>query len=70
MIVTIVIALASGNLFGWICKNQLFSPPEILFKDDDHFVNVYDRYNDENKALKDDDNIAGLPTSVNEVEMK
>jgi hypothetical protein len=25
--VTILIALASGNLFGWICKNEIFSPP-------------------------------------------
>lgn len=51
LLITILIALASGNLMGWICKNSIFSPPEILFKDDEHFVNVYDRYNDENKAL-------------------
>merc|ERR1712194_393343 len=54
IIVTLLISIASGNLFGWMCKSQIFSPPTVLFKDDDHLANVVDRYNDEQRNMGED----------------
>jgi len=55
IIVTLLMALASGNLIGWIAKSDIFSPPTVLFKDDDHFANVVERYNDEQRKCGNED---------------
>ena len=68
LVVTLAISLASGNLFGWICKHHIFSPPTVLFKDDDHFIGVVDRYNDEQRNMGDDVPVDGA-VNASEVEL-
>jgi hypothetical protein len=43
--VTLGIAIASGIVGGWIASWKIFSPPHALFRDDEHFEEVFKRYN-------------------------
>jgi len=43
-LVTLGAAIVTGWIAGFIAKRQIFSPPEVLFKDDDHVHDVRERY--------------------------
>lgn len=45
MLVTLGIAITSGIVGGWIASWKIFSPPHALFRDDEHFEEVFKRYN-------------------------
>jgi ammonium transporter Rh len=44
ILVTFGFSLVSGYFTGLFCKANMFAPPQVLFKDDDHMENVTDRY--------------------------
>lgn len=44
ILVTLGAAIITGWFGGLIAKRGLFNPPEILFKDDDHFHDVISKY--------------------------
>jgi len=44
ILVTLGFSIVSGYFTGLFCRANAFAPPQVLFKDDDHFVNVTDRY--------------------------
>jgi len=37
-------AVVTGAFFGYACKTGMFNQPVVLFKDDDHFHDVVNRY--------------------------
>jgi hypothetical protein len=44
VLVTLGISVLTGYFGGLIVKRNIFNPPEILFKDDEHFHEVTSRY--------------------------
>lgn len=44
VLVTLGLAILTGYFGGLIVKRNIFSPPQILFKDDEHFDDVVSRY--------------------------
>lgn len=36
--------MTSGATGGWICSLSIFQPPHALFRDDDHFFEMKDKY--------------------------
>ncbi len=44
ILVTLGCAILTGWFGGLIVKRNIFNPPEILFKDDDHFHDVVSKY--------------------------
>jgi len=44
ILVTLGASILSGWIGGLIVKRQVFNPPQILFKDDDHVHDVVSRY--------------------------
>jgi len=44
LIVTLVISMSSGAIGGFICSRAIFKPPHALFRDDDHFFEMKDKY--------------------------
>lgn len=55
ILITFFFALISGYFVGFFCKTGMFSQPNILFKDDDHIHDVYNRYDEANKDLSKED---------------
>jgi len=44
ILVTLGVAIITGWFGGLIVKRNIFNPPEILFKDDEHFHDVVSKY--------------------------
>ena len=44
MLVTLGISITSGLVGGWIASWTIFNPPHVLFRDDEHFEEVFKRY--------------------------
>jgi len=36
--------MCSGAIGGFICSRSIFQPPHALFRDDDHFFEMRDKY--------------------------
>jgi len=52
LLITLGLAIFTGLIGGKIAGLELLNPPKVLFKDDDHFHDVADRYPEEYKELK------------------
>lgn len=44
VLVTLGISIISGYFVGLIVKRNIFNPPTVMFKDDDHYHDVASRY--------------------------
>ena len=44
LVVTLAISMSSGAIGGFICSLAIFQPPHALFRDDDHFFEMKDKY--------------------------
>lgn len=44
MITTLAISITAGLTGGWICSLSIWQPPHALFRDDDHFHEMADKY--------------------------
>jgi len=53
LILTLFISIFSGALGGFVAGTEFFQPPHSLFRDDDHFTEMKEKY--PKSYLKDTD---------------